>query len=302
MSPNLRIQSRNIVVLSETQGTTDDRLDAIIEAFLIDRRVQNVRPGTLHFYRWKLSLLLTYCDAQQVKVISQIDTAFLRSFFLWMAESHNPGGCHAVYRAVKTMLNWYAEEVDGYTNPIRRIKAPRLDTQPLDPVSLDVVGALLHVAGSRDRALILFLLDTGVRAAELLAIRVDDVNLLTGDVFIRRGKGGKPRMVYVGRKTRRAIRAFVRSGQVYLFESRYHERLTYDGLRATIERLAEKARVKTPTLHSFRRAFALNSLRNGCDVFTLQRLMGHADLQVLHRYLALTERDTRTAPSVVDNL
>lgn len=301
MSPKPELQSHKSFESLEIQGTTD-RLDAVIEAFLIDRRVQNVRPGTLHFYRWKLSLLLNYCNAQQVKVISQIDTTFLRTFFLWLAESHNPGGCHAVYRSVKTLLNWYADEVDGYSNPMRRIKAPRLDLQPLDPVSLDVMADLLRVAGARDRALILFLLDTGVRAAELLSLHLADVNLLTGEVLIRRGKGGKPRTVYIGKKTRRAIRAFIRSGQAHLFESRYHEQLTYDGLRAIIIRLAQQAKVDTPTLHSFRRAFALNSLRNGCDVFTLQRLMGHADLQVLHRYLALTERDVRGVPSVVDQM
>ena len=268
----------------------------------MDRRVQNVRPGTLQFYRWKLSYLLTYCNAQQVTTIRQVDPMLLRSFFLWLAESHNPGGCHAVYRAVKTMLNWYADEVDGYANPMRRIKAPRVDLQPLDPVSFIVVAELLRMAGARDRALILFLLDTGVRASELINLLLADVNLLTGEVLIRRGKGGKPRTVYVGRKTRRAIRAFIRSGQMYLFESRYREPLTYDGLRAIIIRLAKQAKVQPPTLHSFRRAFALNSLRNGVDVFTLQRLMGHADLQVLTRYLAITERDAQSAPSVVDSL
>ncbi|NLF02023.1 MAG: site-specific integrase, partial [Anaerolineales bacterium] len=50
-----------------------------------------------------------------------------------------------------------------------------------------------------------------------------------------------------------------------------------------------------PTLHSFRRAFALACLRNGIDVYSLQRLMGHADLSVLRRYLAQTEADLQQA-------
>jgi site-specific recombinase XerD len=66
------------------------------------------------------------------------------------------------------------------------------------------------------------------------------------------------------------------------------ERLTYWGLNEVIRRRAKAAKVQKPGLHDFRRAFALNFLRNGGDIFTLQRLLGHADLQVLRRYLAQT--------------
>jgi integrase/recombinase XerD len=58
-------------------------------------------------------------------------------------------------------------------------------------------------------------------------------------------------------------------------------------------------------MHAFRRAFAVNSLRNGMDVVTLQRLMGHADLSVIDRYLALLDEDLQRAHDrygVVDNL
>ena len=70
-------------------------------------------------------------------------------------------------------------------------------------------------------------------------------------------------------------------------------RLTYWGLRQVIRRRAEKAGVPAPSLHSFRRAFALLCLRNGADVYSLQKLMGHSDLSVLRRYLKQTEDDLR---------
>lgn len=73
------------------------------------------------------------------------------------------------------------------------------------------------------------------------------------------------------------------------------ERITYGGLRAIIFRRAKQAGIKKPSLHSFRRAFAINMLRAGVDVFSLQRLMGHADLQVLRRYLAQTTEDIAQA-------
>jgi site-specific recombinase XerD len=69
-------------------------------------------------------------------------------------------------------------------------------------------------------------------------------------------------------------------------------------------RRANQAAIKAPTLHSFRRAFASNMLRAGVDVFSLQKLMGHADLQVLRRYLAQTTDDIAQAHRIgspVDN-
>jgi integrase/recombinase XerD len=71
------------------------------------------------------------------------------------------------------------------------------------------------------------------------------------------------------------------------------KRPIYSGLRQIMRRRSEKARVDTPGLHDFRRYFALQCLRNGVDIFTLQRLMGHADIQVLRRYLAQTDSDTQ---------
>lgn len=80
-----------------------------------------------------------------------------------------------------------------------------------------------------------------------------------------------------------------------LWVTKMGTQLTYDSLREIIRRRARKANVKDPALHSFRRAFALMSLRAGMDVYSLQRLMGHSDLLVLRRYLAQTEADLHEA-------
>ena len=81
--------------------------------------------------------------------------------------------------------------------------------------------------------------------------------------------------------------------------------MTYGGLRSVVRRRAEVAGIPAPSLHSFRRAFAITSLRNGVDVYSLQRLMGHADLTMLRRYLKHTRADLREAhrkAGPVDNM
>ena len=147
--------------------------------------------------------------------------------------------------------------------------------------------------------MILDLLDTGARAKEFLNINLDDIELATGSIMIRQGKGRKPRMVFLGRKTIRAIRAYLRArrdNNPALWVSVHGDRMTYTALRGLLRRRAYAAGLRQiPTPHDFRRAFALIMLRNGVDIFALQKLMGHSDLQVLRRYLAQTDEDVHTA-------
>jgi site-specific recombinase XerD len=152
--------------------------------------------------------------------------------------------------------------------------------------------------GLRDKAVLLGLLDSGSRAKEFLGIKLNDYNQLSGEILIRHGKGGKSRTIFFGKITHRAVRAYLNSRTDYsdaLWITGSGEQLTYFGLREIVRRRAIKAKIKTPSLHSFRRAFAINMLRAGVDVFSLQKLMGHADLQVLRRYLAQTTDDIAQA-------
>jgi integrase/recombinase XerD len=80
-----------------------------------------------------------------------------------------------------------------------------------------------------------------------------------------------------------------------LWVTREAKRLSYTGLRDILRRRAARVGVEAPTLHSFRRTFAILCLRRGVDIFSLQRLMGHSDLTVLRRYLAQTQEDLRKA-------
>ncbi|MCD4672433.1 MAG: tyrosine-type recombinase/integrase [Anaerolineaceae bacterium] len=123
-----------------------------------------------------------------------------------------------------------------------------------------------------------------------------DLNFTTGAIKIRNGKGQKDRIVFLGKKARRQVRKYLKKMEVPngpLWLTHFGTQLTYPGLRQIMRRRAEQASVPVPSLHAFRRIFALTCLRNGMDVFSLQRLMGHADLQVLRRYLAQTEDDLK---------
>jgi integrase/recombinase XerD len=144
----------------------------------------------------------------------------------------------------------------------------------------------------------LCLLDTGCRAREFLGINLGDVNQATGEILVRQSKSQRPRHVYLGQTARKALRRYLRHRQdahPALWLSREGGRMGYSSLRDMVVRRAAEAGVPQPPLHAFRRAFALNYLRNGGDIFTLARLLGHKGIDVLKRYLAHTDTDAQIA-------
>lgn len=285
----------------------DDYVEIWIEKFLVDRKIEGFTQGTLYFYQKKLALFAQYCRGQAVTGLRQVDADIIRGLLLWLESTgHNEGGRHCVYRAAKTFVRWWANEVEpeNWSDPFKKVKAPKLAIEPLQPVAIETVKVMVDTCstgdriGARDKAILLFLIDTGVRASELLSIGRGDIDLVFGGILIRQGKGRKPRSVFIGKATKKALRAYLKmrsDSALSLWITESGDQLTYWGLRDVIARRAGLAGVPAPKLHDFRRAFALGMLRAGVDVYTLQRLMGHADLQVLRRYLAQNETDLAEA-------
>jgi site-specific recombinase XerD len=291
-------------------GVVDDSLLTWMEGFLNDRKAQGMANGTLRFYSQKLKLFLDYCQAHAVERIGQITAVFIRQFLLYLEESnHNPGGIHAAFRALRAFLNWFEAEAEpeGWSNPIHKVKAPKVPIEPLEPVSQETIACMIKICergtftGDRDVAILFCLLDTGARATEFLDIDLEDLNQASGTILIRKGKGSKPREVYLGRLSRRVLRKYLKhraddSPALWVTHPRVgSERLGYGGFRAIIHRRSVEAKVEEPSLHDFRRAFALAMLRNGTDVYTLAKLMGHEGITVLQRYLKQTYQDTEAA-------
>ena len=291
-------------------SAVDDYLLTWLEAFLIDRKAVGLANGSMRFYRQKIKLFSDYCEAQAVMQIGQITPSFLRQYLLYLEQSgHNPGGRHAAFRTIRAFFLWYEDEVEpqGWSNPIRKVKAPKVPGEPLEPVSFDTVSQMVKACphntftGDRDAAIFLCLLDTGARASEFLSINLDDINQARGDILIRQGKGHKPRTVYIGKQSKRALRRYLNQRTddcpaLWVTHPRTcSTRLTYSGLTEVLSRRADKAHVEEPSPHDFRRAFALSMLRNGIDIFTLAKLMGHEGISVLQRYLKQTNLDTEEA-------
>jgi integrase/recombinase XerD len=295
----------------------------MIQAFLRDCRVRELSPHTVEYYRAGLANFSHWWEkfsfSQPEKMVTDITPDLIRTWLLQLRETHNPGGVHAKFRALRAFLNWWQEETDAPTNPMAKVRPPKVERPLIEGASLEDIKAMLATCtdgflGVRDRALLMCLLDTGARAREFLAVDLDDVDLITGSVILRKTKARQPRVVFIGRKSRRALRAYLRFAKQIvrtdsapaLWISRRGDRLAIPSLQGLLKRRGRLGKLPNiPSAHDFRRAHALMMLRAGTDIITLARLMGHASLEVLTRYLRQTTGDLQAAhakASPVDNL
>ena len=282
-----------------------------VENFLMDRRVRGCGSNTLRYYRDELRQLELYTGPVDM---GMVNADCLRSFFLAMEAKRNRGGIHSLYRSVHVFLRWFAAEMGGeYDDPTGRIAVKAPKHRPLPGVPVEdiqrMVDACTGPLATRDATMLRVLLDTGLRSFEFVALNLGDVNLITGAVYVMRGKGDQERTVYMGQASRRAVRKYLKprthlNPAAPLWLTDEGARLSKRGLREVVERRAAQARVHCPGLHDFRRAFALNMHRAGVDILTISRLLGHRSLEMTKRYIARDDNDLRAGHargSPVDN-
>jgi hypothetical protein len=103
------------------------------------KKVEGVLTCMLTFYKRQMDHYLKYCEAQIFDHLSQITSTVIRAYLLWQEESlPNLGGLDAAYWVLKTLLWWYEfeAELEGWHNPISKVKAPRLTEEPHEAVEL----------------------------------------------------------------------------------------------------------------------------------------------------------------------
>jgi integrase/recombinase XerD len=229
------------------------------------------------------------------------------------------------WKTIRGFYNW-AETILSINRPDLELQRPKYESPQIVPFSEDEVKRLIAGAeytqvikqsgntyrikrpnAERDKAIILILLDTGIRLGELHRLKVGDVNLDNGEIYVRPyrdGRKSKARTVYLGQRAKQAIWKYIAKEQSTPRQDRELFELKASSIRLIINRIGANARVGHAHPHRFRHTFAIEYLRNGGDVFTLQRLMGHRTLDMTQRYLDIVRADLETVhrrASPVDN-
>jgi site-specific recombinase XerD len=287
--------------------TTSDRLDWAVTLFLTAKEAERVSPRTLEAYGWALQRFVTWLREQSVTEPSTLTPHHVRSYFVALGKTDfTSWTIHDYARPVRSWLRFLYAEAILSTDIMARVTMPKLDKVILPAFTRAEVQDLLKAcqgsdAPERDVALVLLMLDTGVRASEVCALTVADVDPKTGSVMVHQGKGRKDRNCYIGAQARRALLRYllVRPSAAStdpLFPSQQTgQHLTTNGLLLFCIRLGRRAGVAECHPHKFRRTCAIESLRAGMDLLRLAAMLGHEDLKTLRGYLKFVETDLQAA-------
>ncbi|MBM3131139.1 MAG: hypothetical protein FJ009_21255 [Chloroflexi bacterium] len=309
-------------------------LSKAILGFLQFKTAENLSPNTIVTYEHDLKVWLNHVGDRRIDLIT---TPQLREHLAWLRTDYKPnrfsGSPHPLspksirnaWATLSSFFTWGCTEF-AFDNPMKAVPAPHYEEPPVEPFSKEEVEILLkacefckeaqtetrrkfsmrRATGRRDRAIILTLLDTGLRASELCALSIGDIDQKTGRVQVKHGlrggaKGGKGRIVYLGKAARAALWRYLAEREdadnptAALFLTKNARPINKTSLRELITSLGEKTNVKKCYPHKFRHTFAITYLRSGGDVFTLQALLGHSSLEMVQHYARVAEIDIEQA-------
>jgi integrase/recombinase XerD len=271
--------------------------------------------NTLEAYRSDLLQVGAFLGRRGVDVLSA-DHGDLSAFLADLATGgpeRPPVAPATLQRKAACLRSFYRhlrreELLDG--DPTADLRAPRKSQRLPKVLTRDEVARLLSApkgtqpAALRDRALLELMYACGLRASEAIGLDVRDVDLTLG-VLRARGKGSKERVVPIGREAIAATKAYLDRGrptfiglrdEPRLFVNRRGGGLTRQGLYKIVQRHAGAVGLDDRmSPHTLRHTFATHLLAGGCDLRSLQEMLGHADIATTQIYTHLSAERLKDA-------
>jgi len=307
MNQNQR-KGQPAVVLRLVPSSQPSVLRLAYSDFALSRRVMRCTARTIEHYDATAGAFVAWLEEQGVTDPERIRGAQVRAYQLHYATGvqlrmGHPAAdtsLHKQARGIKTLLRFFLAE--KYMSEPIAVQMPRLAQKRLPYLTAPQIADLVKVCDSpRNVALLLVLVDSGVRCAEATALCWGDVDLVSGSVQVRAGKGRKDRTVAVGYKTRRALLAYRRwwckqfdvppePADPLWVDPRNGYQLRQTAIATVFRRLRERTGIQVSP-HILRRTFAVLCLRGGMSSIHLQSLMGHESPAMTAHYCKLLDAD-----------
>jgi len=292
----------------ERESTVEARFEALLLDFLAHLEFERgLARNTLDAYRTDLLQFGTFL-ATRHRSATEADRADIADFLADLATGNGQPSCSpaTINRKTACLRSFYRhlrreELVDSdptaaLSPPSKSRKLPRVLTYAEVKRLLESVGAGDPI-GLRDRAMLEVMYGCGLRASEAVGLDVNEVDLRRG--FVRpHGKGNKERIVPLGRQASAAVRRYLRAGRPELVGSAAQSRLfvnfrggplTRQGLYKIIRRRAKEVGLEgRMSPHTLRHSFATHLLSGGCDLRSVQEMLGHADVATTQLYTHLS--------------
>lgn len=290
-------------------------LSDAIQGYFLDKRL-TLAKSTVLAYRYWLNHLATHLQDPQLE---EIKPMHIRRWFDYLEEE-----CGLSKRSISdawvplsSLWTWAESELDT-VHIMRKVQRREYHDKPIEPFTKGEIKKLVNGAkyttyerngkqvrmkrstANRDAAIMLTLLDSGLRVSELCSLTIGDYDSDRGRLYVSEGKGGKDRVVFVGNVAQKALwkmmieRKDAKPGEP-LFSSNTGEHLNRSNLRHLLQRIGKRVEVSNVHPHRFRHTFAITAFRNGANVAVIKESLGHATLDMTLRYAHIAEVDMEKA-------
>ena len=287
------------------------RFDVLVRWFEERLIIGEYRPRSIEEYLREVRVFRGWLEKScEVEDIDELTKTEIHAYLSYLYQSgFATATIHKKSAILRGFLKQLYEENKLYTTLYTHIKLPRIHrTLPKNILNTQEIGQIFTwLEGRFDRlsfmdydtvlflrnyAIFEILYGTGMRRSELLNLMLEDLDYSERYITIREGKGGKSRVVPLGRKALIALKRYVREARLllspqsnHLFISCRGNPLDRESLLVSVKKIVQQSGVKKPvTIHGLRHACATHMLNNGADIRHIQELLGHADLSTTQIY------------------
>ncbi|MFN2243984.1 MAG: tyrosine-type recombinase/integrase [Anaerolineae bacterium] len=291
-------------------------LSAALEGYFIAAHARRLSPATLRDYDNTFRKLEEFLGRDPP--LNSITPADIRGFLSSM-DGLSAKTLLNYHTGLSALWTWAVKEGIAEEHILHKVRRPRPEQHEIVPYTRRDLQAMLAACDNtrayvrpgkrrcshtrptadRDRAMVAFLVDTGVRASELCNMRLRDVRLDTQQALVM-GKGSKERLVEFSPNTAKHLWRYLATrdetvDRDFFFVSLDGQPLSRYALRRLIINIGTRAGVPRANVHRFRHTFAIQFLRNQGNIFALQRMLGHSTLEMVNRYLKIAQADLKRA-------
>ncbi|MBI5035547.1 MAG: tyrosine-type recombinase/integrase [Chloroflexi bacterium] len=301
------------------------------QGFKLENQVVNKSPGTIGWYEdkldefenWLLGQSLDQQDSAASPLLSDITSDTIKNYILYLQgrkttlDNHpyckprnkplSPYTIRGSFRSLSKFFNWAVSEGLISKSPMEKMTAPKVPKSVKPRFSQEEIEKLLKacdeytdVLASRNRCIIKFLLSTGVRASELCGMTLEDLDIEHGRARIM-GKGAIGREVHFGQGTQKELWKYVtifrmsNSATDHVFLTREGKPLVGKRLQHILIDIGQRAGVPDCHPHKFRHTSIRLKLRNGADLPSVMREVGHSSLATTQIYAQMEREDVEIA-------
>lgn len=269
-------------------------------------KIKKYSTNTVLNYELDIDKYETYLNSKKIKLYN-VEYKDVLNFISYLKTDHKSTSINRTLSCIRSYYNFLIKEEKINNNPFKLVNSMKKEKKLPNYFKYNEYEELINSIdtnnnlGKRNRCIFEVLLCTGCRCNELINIKLDDIDLENKEIKVL-GKGNKERIVYLGSYAIDSIREYLsvrkeilgKKDNNYLFINHLGNQLSTRGIRDIIDKILLKSSSDLKiTPHTFRHSFATMLLNEGCDLKSVQELLGHVSLSTTSIYTHVSNEELK---------